>query len=192
MARKRNYQAEYRRRLERGRKLGLSKAQARGHPRRGEPLASSPAAKPQADEQITYAIRLMHSGASMTAAARAASMSSKRLRRFILAYRVARYEGRKWVMTDRLLRQMPLIERSSTKVVVLEDFKSASKVGKYHNAVGEFARTGEIINLDEFRGKGVRDAKGRLHLFETDPNQLLRYAAKDEPPFHEIYQIVSN
>src|SRR6056297_1998839 len=40
MARKRDYQAEYRRRIERGLTRGLSRSQARGHPARAEASAS--------------------------------------------------------------------------------------------------------------------------------------------------------
>ena len=38
---KRNYKAEYQRRIARGKAQGLSKSQSRGHPRKGEKAASS-------------------------------------------------------------------------------------------------------------------------------------------------------
>jgi hypothetical protein len=41
MAQRRDYQAEYSRRIERGQSLGLTPAQARGHPREGELSARS-------------------------------------------------------------------------------------------------------------------------------------------------------
>lgn len=192
MARQRDYKAEYARRIARGKALGLSRSQARGHPRKGEPAASSAAAKPKLDDKTAFAIRQMHQGASMTAAARAASMSSKRLSKFIHAHKVARRKGNKWVMTDRLMRQVPMILDARTKAILVPGFDEASRVGKYHNAVGQFVRNPDPIILRPFEGKGVTDVKGRFHPFETDPNALIRYALKDEPEFHEIYQIIQN
>lgn len=191
MRAKRDYKEEYQRRLARGKALGLSKAQARGHPRKGEPLASSPQAKPKIDEPIASALKSMHAGTSMTAAARDAHMSPGRLSKFIKAHKVAHFKGRRWIMTDRLLRQVPIIKDASIKSIIVPTFEDASLVGKYHNAVGRFVRTGEFAFLAEFEGQAVNDHKGKSHALETDPNALFRYAAKDDPQFHEIYQIIA-
>jgi len=191
MPRQRNFNLEYRRRIARGKALGLSKAQARGHPRKGEPLASSPQAKPKLDDKIRVALKAMHGGSSMTAAARDVRMSPKRLSKFIKAHKVARRKGRSWVMTDRLLRQVAVIENGTTKTIIVGSFGDASLIGKHHNAVGLFVRTGDLEVLAPFRGKAVNDHKGKSHELETDPNALFRYAAKDEPQFHEIYQIIA-
>ena len=189
MARTRDYKAEYRRRITRGKALGLSEAQARGHPKLGEPLASSPKAKPKADAKVRAAINAMHGGSSMTTAARDAHMSPRRLSKFIKAHKVARLKGRRWIMTDRLMRQVPVIKNGSTKTIIVGTFDEASLVGKYHNAVGQFVRTGDLESMDAFNGKAVNDHKGKSHALETHPNALFRYATKDEPQFHEIYQI---
>ena len=191
MARKRDYKAEYKRRLESGKARGLSKAQARGHPRKGEPLASSPEAKPKLDDKIRAALKDMHNGRSMTAAAKDVRMSPGRLSKFIKAHKVARFKGGSWIMTDRLLRQVQVIENGSAKTIVVGTFDEASLIGKHHNAVGHFVRTGDLEVLAPFKGKAVNDHKGKSHELETDPNALFRYAAKDEPQFHEIYQIIA-
>ena len=191
MKRQRNYKLEYERRIARGKALGLSKAQARGHPRKGEPLASSPQAKPKLDGKIRAALKDMHGGRSMTAAAKDVCMSPRRLSAFIKAHKVARFKSGRWIMTDRLLRQVQVIENGSAKTIVVGSFAEASLVGKHHNAVGLFVRTGDLEVLAPFKGKAVNDHKGRPHELETDPNALFRYAAKDEPQFHEIYQIIA-
>jgi hypothetical protein len=192
MARKRDYKAEYARRIARGKALGLSRSQARGHPRKGEPSASSAKSKPKSDAKIEAAIRDMRSGASMTNAAKAQSISAKRLRKFLKAYRLARYQGNQWRFSDKRLRRVPIIANAQTKAITVKGFDDASRVGKFHNAVGQFIRNPDPIILKPFEGKGVTDANGQFHLFETDPNALIRYALKDEPEFHEIYQIIQN
>ncbi len=191
MARTRDYKAEYQRRIARGKALGLSKSQARGHPKKGEPLASSSDAKPKPDRKIQTAIKAMHHGSSMTAAAHDAHMSPKRLSKFIKAHKVARLKGRRWIMTDRLLRRVPHIRNGSTTTLIVQTFADASLIGEHHNAIGVFVRTGDVEVMARFRSKTVTDHKGRTHQLETDPNNLFRYAAKDEPQFHEIYQIIA-
>ena len=94
--------------------------------------------------------------------------------------------------SDTRLRRVPIIANAQTKAITVKGFDDASRVGKFHNTVGQFIRNPDPIILKPFEGKGVTDANGQFHLFETDPNTLIRYALKDEPEFHEIYQIIQN
>jgi hypothetical protein len=194
MARTRDYAFEYARRIARGTAKGLTRSQARGHPKASErPARAGPAAsvRPTADAKINAAIRLMHDGASLTAAAAEARVSPERLRRFIATNAIARREGRAWVMTDNRPRHVPIIIGSKTRRLTVPDFEQASKAGRYFNALGRFANTADVDVLAPFIGDGLTDSEGDFHPFETDPNDLFRYFAKDEPAFHEIYQIVS-
>jgi hypothetical protein len=68
----------------------------------------------------------------------------------------------------------------------------ASKAGAFWHAAGRFVRTNEIEHLLPFVGDGLHDLKGKLIPFETDPNTLHRIASMDVPPFHEIYEIISD
>ncbi len=94
-------------------------------------------------------------------------------------------------MTDDRPRRVPTIYRGQFRTLVVPGFAGASLAGKYHNAVGHFIRSNDIDVIEAFDGLGLTDLKGRFYEFETDPNELHRYASADNPAFHEIYQIVS-
>lgn len=196
MPRQRDYQAEYARRIARGAARGLSRSQARGHPRGSEaPLsletsAPKPKPKPKADPALEAAIRAMNRGESLTQAARDARISPERLRRHLISKSLAFKQGTRWALADNRPRRVPMIEQGRTKPVYVPGFDEASRVGRYHNAIGQFLRSQDLNSLEAFRGQGINDIAGRFHPFETDPNALIRYALKDEPEFHEIYQII--
>lgn len=191
MASKRDYKAEYARRIQRGIKRGLSRSQARGHPTRKEPQLRKPKTRPLTEKQLETAVKALRVGKSQKAAAKAARVSVERLRRFIYENNIAKREGSRWVMVDNRPRRVPTIYRGQFKAVTVQGFAEASLAGQYHNAVGHFVRTNEIDLIEPFEGQGLTDLKGRFFEFETDPNELHRYAAMDNPAFHEIYKITS-
>ena len=189
--RKRNYKAEYRRRIERGLAKGLSRSQARGHPVAGEVSIRTRRRAPEPDAKLERAIKLLRSGKSQNAAAKTTRISADRLRRFTYANKLAKRVGRKWVMTDERPRRVPTLTSGEVKTVTVPGFNGASKAGSYWNAAGQFVRTNEVEYIRPFIGDGLTDTKGKFIPFETEPNELHRIAAMDTPPFHEIYQIVS-
>jgi hypothetical protein len=81
--------------------------------------------------------------------------------------------------------------RGRVQVVIADGFEPAQLAGAHHHAVGEFVRTNDVGLLTPFKGKAVRSVSGRKYVLETDPNALHRIASMDNPPFHEIYEIVS-
>lgn len=192
MSKDRDYSAEYRRRIARGLAKGLTRSQARGHPKDNKASSTSKLPGPKADKKIDHAIRAMHEGSSLTGAARAARVSPERLRRYVKSYDIATRVGSTWVMTDNRPRDVPLIKRTSTRSIRVPNFAEASKVGRYFNAIQRLLDTGEVDQLSPFEGESVLDISGKRHGFETDPNNLFRWSAKDEQPFHEIYQIIAN
>ena len=192
MERKRDYKAEYARRIRKGLKHGLSRSQARGHARAKEPLVRKPKAKAGEAKRIEKAVKALRSGKSQKAAAKIGGISAEKLRRFTYANKIASRKGSKWVMTDQRPRRVPTIYKGQPRNVIVIGFAEASLAGLYHNAVGQFVRSNDLSIIEAFGGQGLTDHKGRFFPFETDPNALHRYAAMDTPAFHEIYQIISN
>jgi hypothetical protein len=186
----RDYKAEYARRKARGLARGLTLSQARGHPRPGQSYASGKPSTPERSDELEAGLKQLRGGASLKRAAREANVSEEKLRRYVKGNQLASFIGRTWVMSDGRARRIPMISGSTQNAITVPGFDPASKSGSYFNRVGRFLQTQDTSLLSEFEGEGVADVKGVFHPFETNPNKLFMWAAKDDPPFHEIYQIV--
>lgn len=189
MARQRDYKAEYARRIERGKKRGLSRSQARGHARPGE---QSIRAKPvQSDPRLEAALKSMRRQETQAKAAKRAGVSVERLRRFLYDNELAERQGRQWLFSDKRIREMTGLSDGQMRRMRLRGYDEASLNGQYLNAVGKFIRTNDASHLAGFEGKSVRDAKGKLHPFETDPNTLYRLYHSGDEPFEVYYKLLS-
>lgn len=191
MARKRDYKAEYARRIARGKARGLSRSQARGHPKAEERYATGKKSAPETNDQLEAALRNLRQGQSLKQSAKDANVSEERFRRFVKGNQLASFVGRRWTLDDNRTRQIAMIKGSTQTTIFVPGFSEASEIGKHHNAVNRFLKTNDPSPLEPFIGQSVKDVRGKNHPFETDPNSLYRLAAKDEPAFHEIYQIVA-
>src|SRR5882757_9835576 len=110
MARKRNYQQEYRRRILRGLSQGLTRSQARGHAPKRKKRFRHPL--PKSDAAIDAAVREINRGQSISAAARLSGVSPKRLRTFLKRRRLIKRKGRRLVPDDKRARRVPVITGS--------------------------------------------------------------------------------
>jgi len=186
----RNHRLEYKRRIARARALGLSTSQARGHARAGErkkPYKSSKEANPALERALTR----MKNGETQRSAAASESVTVEQLRRYVKENTRAKLRGRKWIILDRRPINM-LIASRGILIAIAVPYRSKSLVGKYWNAVNKFLVTNNISHLRPFRDVGVRDANGKRHVFETDPNILRRLDSVGELSFHTLYKNTAN
>lgn len=193
MARTRDYRAEYKRRLARGAKSGLSRPQARGHARYNEAPVKPRATHtntPAHDESLESALRALRQTGNQARAAKAAGVSPERLRRFLRKNALAERVGKTWRITDARVREMMVISNGEVQIRTLRGFDQASLNGEYLNAVKAFLSSNDIELLAPFAGQSVIDARGTAHPLETNPNKLHRLAHAGSEVFHDVYRLV--
>jgi len=89
---------------------------------------------------------------------------------------------------DRIKRAMRISSGGKEKSIEIQDSRTASVVGRYHNAIKQFLNTGDETKLSKFRNKKVKDSKGKLHRLETNPDEIIRISQRiEEPEFYEVY-----
>jgi len=191
MASKRNYQAEYKRRIANAAKRGLTRSQARGHARPGEPSLRPMQAKDAA--RLEAALRDMRQSGALTAAAKSHRIAPERLRRYVRELGLAKRDGQAWTFTDKRLREMTTISGGKVYKIKITGFERSSFNGDFLNAVRAFLRLNDIDLLAPFVGRSVIDAKGQAHPLETNPNTLHRLAASQSGSelFHQVYRFIS-
>ena len=189
--RKRDFRAEYARRITRGSAKGISRSQARGHPKPTEVAASSRRApKPIEDRRLQLALKVLRQEKSLSTAAKMAKIAPERLRHYATQREIIERQGRRWIVRRDLPRRMLLFSDGKVVQVVVGDFDSASKIGRFMSAVSNILQTNNPAGLREFEGVSVTDLSGKTHPFETRPNALYRLASAHDQSFEHIYRIV--
>lgn len=189
--RKRDFKAEYARRVASGTAKGISRSQARGHPKPKElSVSSRRPPRPIEDDRLQLALKVLRQEKSLSAAAKAAKIAPERLRHFATERDIIERRGRRWIVRNQLPRRMLLFSGGRVLQVVVGDFDAASKIGRFMAAVGKFLQTNEPEGLREFEGASVADISGKIHVFETRPNALYRLASAHDQSFEHIYRIV--
>jgi hypothetical protein len=189
---RRDYAAEYRRRVDRGLAKGLSRSQARGHPRSAEQPVSAKARVRTINPKLEAGLKALRQKRSLTTAAREAHVAPERLRRYVqdLGF-VEKRGGRYAVGTDLRLRHVQFYSNAKLVQTTVRGFDEASLAGSYWDAVHRgFLRTNDLEYLDPYVGKQITDASGRSYLLETRPNQLHRLANAGGESYEQVYRII--
>ena len=189
MARKRDYKAEYKRRLANAARRGLSRSQARGHAKAGE--KSIRARRATNSAQLESALKAYRQTGRQIDAARSVGVSVELLRRYLRENVSIKRRGRTLVIDDNRTREMTIISKGRVSKAILPNFDAASLNGEYLSAVRAFLLSNEPSPLRRFEGSSVTDTAGKSHPFKTDPNTLYQLAAAGTELFHNIYRLVS-
>jgi hypothetical protein len=179
-----------------------SLSQLRGHAPNGKKLVSELKPKPvfkrswskitkrelRIREKSLEVLRKVRNGKSLTEVSRELHTTPETVIKNTGAFR--KVKG-KWIAKsqDRISRIMSIYENGKQSWIEIRDSRTASRIGKYNSAVNEFLRTGNTDVLKSFR-KHFRDANGKKHYFEADPDKLYGISEQqEEPEFWEIYKI---
>ena len=189
--RARDYAAEYRRRIARALAQGLSRSQARGHPRTSEILVSvKRQPKPISDKKLHRALIVLRQDGRLREAAKAINASPEHLRNYAKSRGAIEKKGRRWVVNPKLPRRMLIYSRQKPVRIIVADQESASLVGRYMSAVGKFLGEPDIELLRPFIGESVADILRKKYPFETNPNWLYRLSSAGGESFESVYRIV--
>lgn len=188
----RNYKREYRARIARGLAQGLTRSQARGHPRPGEPFASEEGAgRPSYDRRLELGVQRMREGRSLRRAARSVHASPERLRRYATDMGIVERRGRRLaIIDDDRVREVRTFSEGRSVLVRIEGYAQAAKWGSYLSAVAQFLASNDPRELIPFVGDGLVDVGGREYPFETRPNVLYRLNTDPFESYEQIYKIV--
>lgn len=178
----------YQQRIDRLMALGYSRAQARGHPRLGEPRISDIGRLPPRTRVMERAVDALAGGATLAVAARSSGVSTRRLSQYVKLHNLARRTGRAWLVADRRIREFPVASEGRWVEAKLQGKAELSKAGRalalQHRALEE----ADPAHLAPLIGDGVTDANSRFIPFMTDMNALFALFNQEEPIFPEIYQ----
>lgn len=160
----------YRRRIERGMARGLSRSQARGHPKTGESPTSGRKAY-RSEQKLLKGIRLVdRPGYTFHRAAREAGVSPERLRTYAHETGYAQKGRGRWRVPEhhRGTVLFPVFSEGQLKKVKISNPDQKAKLGLYMQRVRFALETNRPNWLSEFAGDYLTDDSGGRHYFETD------------------------
>ena len=181
----RNYRLEYKNRIAHGRARGLSVSQARGHARSGV-IRRKTLTVADPNDPRERALALMKDGATQKTAAKKYNVSVEKLRRYVKENTTAKLRGKKWIITDRRPEEMRIISGGRLYGIPVP-YRFKRSVGQFWKAINKFLDTNNESYLKPLQGKGIRDADGKFHPWETDPNILRKLDSIGELHFVDIY-----
>lgn len=134
------------------------------------------------------ALYLIRHGSSMKSASKTTGTSVHTIKKYVgsaLRVKNHRIVARK---NDSLLRKMSIYENGKEVFVQVRGTKKASVIGKYQSAIGRLKENDTNLILS-FREIKIRDIKGKIHRFDSDPDKILEILERiEEPEFFSIYR----
>jgi predicted transcriptional regulator len=89
---------------------------------------------------------------------------------------------------DDLLRKMRIYKNGKEAWIQVRGKENASKIGRYHSAVGRRVHLDELNALDSFKGETVTDFQGKKHSLENDYKKIQEiFKRREEPEYFTIY-----
>ncbi len=147
----------------------------------------SPRQKLLREKSLSVLSEARRSKQSLSKLAKKHDVSPKTVLNNTNAFRKSR---RRWnaKLFDKNPRVMKINENGKEISIQINDSRTASLIGRYHNAVKKFLNTGDKKALRKFRRKKIKDIDGNLHSFEANPNSLIEINERiEEPEFYELY-----
>lgn len=191
MSKPRDYKAEYERRIAKGINRGLSRSQARGHPRPTETHINQSLQVHQYDKRLELGLKELRLGKSLTKSAKSIGVSRERLSHYLVQNVVIeKHKGRWRLKQDDRIREVMIYTGGKVKHIHVKGYEMASLVGQYMAAVTQFLKTNNLSHLDPFKDVAVKDIKGKSYLLETRPNVLYRLDHAGGETFEQVYRIV--
>ena len=139
-------------------------------------------------EDSLEVLSLLRHGSTMRKASQMLRISIPTVRKYAgpaLRTKNNRVTARK---NDGLLRKMVIYEDGRQVFIQIKGRKKSTIIGQYLSAVGRRLDRNETNALESFRNRTIRDIKGKIHTFETDPAKLQKIQeAIEEPEFFQIY-----
>lgn len=156
-------------------------------PQRGEPPRPSHPAAGQARTRALDALRFLRSGKTLTQATKDAKTTPNAIKRYAGSALTKAPSGRVSAKpSDRLERMLNVPTAAGPVPLPVRDSRTATRLGRYWNAVQDYLETGSSAGLRSFRSKGVTIQKHYYPLI-TDPTTLDRLADGGLLHFSDLY-----
>lgn len=133
--------------------------------------------------------RLINEGETVINAAKQVGLSKKTLLKHLGPFLYKKGSRIKAYKVDQIERAMRIKTNGHEIVIIVKGSIRASRIAQHHAAVRRFLDTRKLEILEPFKNRGVRDVKGKLHKFETNPTALFDIEnSKEASEFYEIYE----
>ncbi len=182
---------DYRRRVERGARRGMSLRASRGHGTKAQAMwRSSAAIEKESYRKALGVLSRMRHGESLYAAARTEHTTPDAVQRQVGAALSRDQRGRYVAApSDRYVRRMKFLDAHGITVVEPANSREATKLAEYWAAVDHYLRTGDDRPLRRFSRMLLR-VRGKIRLrFLTDLDTLDHLASAGELSFEDLYEL---